>query len=217
MRPVRSHNFSVLSLLPESPTRPSGEKATELTAPVWPEKLLSSRPDAMSHSLNVLSRLPENTAQPLGEKATDSTPSVCPSKLRSSRPDAMSHSFNMPPALPESAVRPSCEMATAQTPLCVAREAAKLAARRDDPQFQRLVSAARKRGAAIGRNGDRPDKVRMAREAAQLRGPTRCPTVSASCPNCPKAQCGHRAKWRPKRQAPWLLEAAKLSARRDVP
>src|SRR5215471_14820183 len=52
--PVRSHSLSVLSLLPDSAVRPSGENATEKTQSECPVKLRTSLPVATSHSVRLL-------------------------------------------------------------------------------------------------------------------------------------------------------------------
>ena len=50
-----SHSLAVLSDDPVRILSPSGEKATERTSPVWPEKVRISAPLAASHSLAVRS------------------------------------------------------------------------------------------------------------------------------------------------------------------
>src|SRR5271154_6773742 len=60
---------------------PSGEKATELTEPVWPSSVCSSAPVAASQSRTVSSADPDTTCLPSGEKATDVTQPVWPSSV----------------------------------------------------------------------------------------------------------------------------------------
>ena len=47
-----SHSFNVLSALPESAKRPSGEKATEVTVPLCPVSSCSSVPVAATQSVS---------------------------------------------------------------------------------------------------------------------------------------------------------------------
>src|SRR5436190_2128028 len=76
--PVRSHSLSVLSRLPDSAMRPSGENLTETTMSECPMKVRSSLPVATSHSLSVLSWLPDSAMRPSGENATELTMPECP-------------------------------------------------------------------------------------------------------------------------------------------
>src|SRR3954451_590263 len=92
--PVRSQ--SLISPLPDSAVRPSGENATETTVFECPVKVRSSLPVASSQSLSVWSQLPDSAVRPSGEKATDETPPwgsqrtpsgmPCPVKVRSALP-----------------------------------------------------------------------------------------------------------------------------------
>src|SRR5262249_41141489 len=68
---VKFHSLSVLSSLPESAVRPSGENATELTEFEWPVKVCSSSPVATPHSMSVPSPPPDSAARPFGENATE--------------------------------------------------------------------------------------------------------------------------------------------------
>jgi hypothetical protein len=63
----------VLSQLPDKANFPSGLKATEDTAPAWPEKDLITFPVATSQSLRVLSLLPDKANFPSALKATEET------------------------------------------------------------------------------------------------------------------------------------------------
>ncbi len=58
-----SHSLSVLSSLPESAVRPSGENATETTPYEGPVKVRSALPVPTSHSLSVPSQLEALTAR----------------------------------------------------------------------------------------------------------------------------------------------------------
>jgi hypothetical protein len=69
--------LSVLSALPDSMVRPSGENATELIDPECPSKVLISFPVVTSQSLSVLSSLPETTVRLFGENATGRTDIEC--------------------------------------------------------------------------------------------------------------------------------------------
>src|SRR5712692_9000644 len=75
---LRSHSFTVLSLLLEARILPSGENATALTPALCPRSVASSRFEATSHSFTVLSAPAEATVLPSGEIATPRTPWVCP-------------------------------------------------------------------------------------------------------------------------------------------
>jgi hypothetical protein len=63
----------VLSQLPDKTNFPSGLKATEETAPAWPEKDLIALPVATSQSLRVLSLLPDKANFPSVLKAMEET------------------------------------------------------------------------------------------------------------------------------------------------
>src|SRR5262249_38240637 len=65
---------TVRSQLPVASRFPSGEKATDKTAPECPLRVSSSWPAPASHSLTVRSTLPVASFFPSGEKATDQTP-----------------------------------------------------------------------------------------------------------------------------------------------
>jgi hypothetical protein len=65
-----SHSLSVLSMLPDSAVRPSGENATERTELSCPVKVRCA-PVATCDSFNVVSELPESTVRPSGENATE--------------------------------------------------------------------------------------------------------------------------------------------------
>jgi len=69
-RPGICQTRTVLSALPEATNRPSGEKVTGRTGPVWPSKRWTSRPDSMPHKRTVLSAPPETNSELSGEQST---------------------------------------------------------------------------------------------------------------------------------------------------
>ena len=106
-----SQSFTVLSLLPDASSFPSGENTTDLTLECS-LSVRSARPLATSQSLMVWSSLPEASMCPSGENATDSTTLECPLRVRSSRPLATSQSLIVLSLLPEASSFPSGENAT---------------------------------------------------------------------------------------------------------
>ena len=75
--PFKSHNRTVLSLLPLAIIFPSGLKATGRTAFPCPLKGLPIGLPFKSHNLTVLSLLPLAIIVPSGLKATDTNPPLC--------------------------------------------------------------------------------------------------------------------------------------------
>src|SRR5262245_18727230 len=72
-RPAQSlnfHNFTVLSAEPEAIAVPSGLKATDFTAAVWPFSTSNSSPAFASQTRTVLSSLAVTTHAPSGWNAT---------------------------------------------------------------------------------------------------------------------------------------------------
>ncbi len=69
---------------------PSGEKATELTKPLWPSSVCSGAPVDVSQSQTVLLSDLDTTYLPLGERATELTGSLWPLSVCSSAPVATS-------------------------------------------------------------------------------------------------------------------------------
>ena len=65
----------------DASTWPSGEKATELTAPLWPSSVCFWAPVATSQSRTVLSLDPDASVWPSGEKATELTQPSWPSSV----------------------------------------------------------------------------------------------------------------------------------------
>src|SRR5262249_15920570 len=61
-----SHTLAVPSKLPVASRAPSGDQATDVTWPVCPLRVRSSRPLAASHTLAVPSQLPVATRAPSG-------------------------------------------------------------------------------------------------------------------------------------------------------
>src|SRR5438477_387863 len=84
---------SLLSKLAVARYVPSGLKATPMTELVWPARVSTSRPDAVSHILTILSKLAVARRVPSGLKATPRTVLVWPNRVRTSRPDAASHTL----------------------------------------------------------------------------------------------------------------------------
>ena len=81
-RSVRaSQSLTVLSWLPVSTRVPSGEKATEVTAAVWPASSTSCLPVAASQMMAVVSWLPVMTSRPSGEKRPQSTAQSWPASV----------------------------------------------------------------------------------------------------------------------------------------
>src|SRR5262245_46627506 len=86
-RPVlASHTLSALSRLPEARSRPSGLKATQVTASVCPLRDSTSRASAGAQILTVSSSLPEARSLPSRLYATHRTPPSCPFNVRLSGP-----------------------------------------------------------------------------------------------------------------------------------
>src|SRR5579859_1140742 len=108
---VASHNFIVLSPLPDSTRPPSGENATERIVSECPSKVRTSCPVATSHSVIVL-LLVVITRAPSGESATSAT---CPPNVRRTWPVAASHIFNALSPVPVKTRVPSRENATEPT------------------------------------------------------------------------------------------------------
>ncbi len=75
---VVSHNLTVSSQLPVASTRPSGLKATEVTACVCPTRVALCCPVEVSHNRPVLSALAVASVCPSGLKARLSIYRVCP-------------------------------------------------------------------------------------------------------------------------------------------
>jgi hypothetical protein len=76
-----SQSLTVLSLLLEAMIFPSGLKATEITAPLWPLRGSPTwAPEEASQSLTVLSLLLEAMIFPSGLKVTEVTPLMWPSR-----------------------------------------------------------------------------------------------------------------------------------------
>jgi hypothetical protein len=111
---VGSHSLMVSSLLAEASVRPSGAKATALTAvpAAWPLSVARSLPVSMSQSLIVLFPLPEARLRPSGAKATASIHAVWPLRVARTRPVSASQSLIVQFQLPEARMRPSGEKAT---------------------------------------------------------------------------------------------------------
>ncbi|KAF2003868.1 hypothetical protein P154DRAFT_411585, partial [Amniculicola lignicola CBS 123094] len=70
---------TVLSLDADASRLESGEKATELTAPLWPLSVYRHVPLLTSQILTVLSRDADASQLESGEKATDKTQLLWPS------------------------------------------------------------------------------------------------------------------------------------------
>src|SRR5262245_34536115 len=117
-----SQRRRVVSLLPDTAWRPSGEKATVPTSASWPRKRRSSLPVCTSQSRTMLSTgtmvlpsgpkvlfpLAERARRPSGATATHCTKLSCPTKRHSPLPLPTSHSLterSHPP--PDRARRPS--------------------------------------------------------------------------------------------------------------
>src|SRR4051794_22634708 len=64
-------SFTYQSKLPEASVRPSGEKATEVTAPSWPSSFTNSWNETALQRRTVLSVLPVAMVGPSGEKVID--------------------------------------------------------------------------------------------------------------------------------------------------
>src|ERR1700761_8837506 len=75
---VGSHRWTVLSNDADAISLPSGEKATDMTLPLWPLSVDRAAPVAGSHRRTVLSYDADATSFPSGEKATDLTTSSWP-------------------------------------------------------------------------------------------------------------------------------------------
>ena len=75
---IASHTFTVLSPDPEQIFVPTTLKATDVTQPVCPCKVVDNIPVIASHTFTVLSPDPEQIFVPSALKATDVTYAVCP-------------------------------------------------------------------------------------------------------------------------------------------
>ena len=81
---------------PEARVAPSGENATEFTAPVCPSSVATPVRVATSHSLSVPPSDPEARVAPSGENATEFTAPECPSSVATPVRVATSHSLSVP-------------------------------------------------------------------------------------------------------------------------
>ena len=88
-----SQTLTVPSSLAEAICRPSGLKATQLTALVCPLSVSVSSPVPASQTLTVLSSLAEAWRRPSRLNATPSTDLVCPLSVRISWPMPASQTF----------------------------------------------------------------------------------------------------------------------------
>src|SRR6266487_1144407 len=74
----------VLSKEPEASRRPSGDHATLLIKPKWPERVLRGSQVVVSQRRMVLSKEPETSRRPSGDHATLLIQSECPERVCSS-------------------------------------------------------------------------------------------------------------------------------------
>src|SRR3990172_6566691 len=108
--------MTVLSALPVSANRPSGEKQTDRTPPECPTSLRTIRPLETSNRVAALSQLPVSAKRPSGEKLTERISFLAPVNRCTILPLATSHRIAVLSALPVSARRPSGEKQTDRTP-----------------------------------------------------------------------------------------------------
>ena len=135
-----------------------------MTGPVWPSSVATVLPVAVSHSRAVLSSEPVRTRAPSGEKATAQTVPVCPSSMATTLPVAASHSRPVLSSEPVNTRAPSGEKTTALTgPVCPSSAATALPVAASHSRARVIVGAGQDAG-AIGREGDSPDRARVAFE-----------------------------------------------------
>src|SRR5206468_3929297 len=77
---TRSHQISVLSLLPDRACRPSGDNATACTESLCPERESRGCPLSRFHQISVWSSLPDRACCPFGDNATALTRPLCPER-----------------------------------------------------------------------------------------------------------------------------------------
>src|SRR5713101_5758330 len=112
--PARFQNRTGLSRLPLARRLPSGENASDQTAPICPRKVCGfCTPVSASHSLMVSSELPVARLRPSGEKASDKTGRLPRLKLVESRVAAF-QTLTVPWPSPTASLRPSGENSSAR-------------------------------------------------------------------------------------------------------
>src|SRR6185369_12963148 len=111
-----NQSFTVMSQLPVTSVRPSGEKATAATRESWPVNVARSWPVFGSQSFMVLSSPPVATVLPPGEKATAETSNLCPTSSTNCCAVVTSQSFIVLSLLALASFFASFEKATDRIP-----------------------------------------------------------------------------------------------------